>query len=90
MAYLPVLELLHTYFGIAGVEDAPTRRGKVSSKFSALDPTLSDTLPYLFGLLGIQKDPDPLAEMDAQVRKRRTLSTDASVSDRRAEESQAR
>jgi predicted ATPase len=72
-AYLPALELLHTYFGIAGVEDAPTRRGKVSSKFSALDPTLSDTLPYLFGLLGIQKDPDPLAEMDAQVRKRRTL-----------------
>ncbi len=72
-AYLPVLELLHTYFGIAGMEDAPTRRGRVSSKLSALDPTLSDTSPYLFGLLGIQKDPDPLAEMDAQVRKRRTL-----------------
>ena len=71
--WLPVLELLHTYFGIAGVDDPPTRRGKVSSKLSALDPTLSDTLPYLFGLLGIQEDPDPLAEMDAQVRKRRTL-----------------
>jgi predicted ATPase len=27
----------------------------------------------LFGLLGIQEDPDPLAQMDAQVRKRRTL-----------------
>src|SRR6266478_200228 len=37
-AYLPVLELLFTYFGIAGVEDAPPRRGKVSSKLSALDP----------------------------------------------------
>jgi class 3 adenylate cyclase/tetratricopeptide (TPR) repeat protein len=72
-AYLPVLELLHTYFGTASVENAATRRGKVSSKHSALDPTLIDTLPYLFRLLGIQNDPDPLAEMDAQVRKRRTL-----------------
>jgi class 3 adenylate cyclase len=73
-AWLPVLELLHTYFGVAGVDDPLTRRGKVSSKVSALDPTLSDTLQYLFGLLGIQEDPDSLAQMDAQVRKRRTLS----------------
>src|SRR5262249_31839284 len=72
-AWLPVLELLHIYFGIAGVDDPPTRRGKVSSKISTVDPALSDTLPYLFGLLGIQEDPDPLAQMDAQVRKRRTL-----------------
>src|SRR5271155_1427678 len=72
-AWLPVLELLHIYFGIAGVDDPPKRRGKVSSKLAALDPALSDTLPYLFRLLGIQEDPDPLGEMDAQVRKRRTL-----------------
>jgi predicted ATPase len=45
----------------------------MSSKLVTLDPALSDTLPYLFGLLGIQENPDPLAEMDAQVRKRRTL-----------------
>ena len=57
-AWLPVLELLHIHFGIAGVDDVPTRRGKVSSKLAALDPALSDTLPYLFGLLGVQEDPD--------------------------------
>ena len=72
-AWLPVLELLHTYFGIASADDPQKRRGKVSSKLAALDLALSDTLPYLFGLLGIQEDPDPLAQMDAQVRKRRTL-----------------
>jgi predicted ATPase len=72
-AWLPVLELLHIYFGIAGVDDVPTRRGKVSSKLVALDPALSDTVPYLSGLLGIPEDPDPLAQMDAQVRRRRTL-----------------
>jgi class 3 adenylate cyclase/ribosomal protein L40E len=72
-AWLPVLELLHTYFGIEGVDDPPTRRRKLSARLATLDLTLSDTLPYLFGLLGIQESPDPLAQMDPQVRRRRTL-----------------
>jgi class 3 adenylate cyclase/tetratricopeptide (TPR) repeat protein len=72
-AWLPVFELLHIYFGIAGVDDVPTRRTKVSSKLAELDSVLSETLPYLFALLGIPEDPDPLAQMDAQVRRRRTL-----------------
>src|SRR5262249_54308813 len=32
-----------------------------------------DTLPYLFSLIGIVESEDPLAEMDGQVKKRRTL-----------------
>ena len=72
-AWLPVLELLHTYFGIEGVDEPPTRRGKLSSKLAMLDQRLSNTLPYLFGLLGIQESPDPLAHMDPQIRRRRTL-----------------
>ena len=35
--------------------------------------SLEDTLPYLFGLLGIVEGDDPLAQMDGQVNKRRTL-----------------
>ena len=38
-----------------------------------LDRALEDTLPYLFALLGIVEGDDPMAQMDAQVRKRRTL-----------------
>jgi class 3 adenylate cyclase/tetratricopeptide (TPR) repeat protein len=72
-AWLPVLNLLHTYFGIEGVDAPPLRREKLSTKLAALDPALSDTLPYLFGLLGIQETPDPLAQMNPQVRGRRTL-----------------
>ena len=34
---------------------------------------LEDTLPYLFALLGIVEGDDPLAQMDAQIKKRRTL-----------------
>ncbi len=38
-----------------------------------LDRTLEDALPYLFALLGIVSGEDPLAAMDLQVRKRKTL-----------------
>jgi class 3 adenylate cyclase/ribosomal protein L40E len=48
-------------------------REKVSGKVLALDRRLEDTLPYLFGLLGIQDSADPLAQMDPQVKRRRTL-----------------
>jgi class 3 adenylate cyclase len=48
-------------------------REKVASKVLALDRHLEDTLPYLFGLLGIQDSSDPLAQMDPQVKRRRTL-----------------
>jgi predicted ATPase len=34
---------------------------------------LEDTLPYLFSLLGIIEGNDPLAQMDGQLKKRRTL-----------------
>ena len=72
-AWLPVLELLRDYFGILDGDDAASRRDKVGAVTTALDPALSDTLPYLFGLLGIVEGPDPLAQMDPQVKRARTL-----------------
>ncbi|MBV8358351.1 MAG: AAA family ATPase, partial [Deltaproteobacteria bacterium] len=48
-------------------------RQKVTSKVMALDRRLEDTLPYLFGLLGIQDSSDPLVQMDPQIKRRRTL-----------------
>ena len=72
-AYLPVLDLLHGYFKIAGEDDQRTRREKLTGRVLALDRSLEDTLPYLFSLLGIVEGDDPLAQMDGQIRKRRTL-----------------
>jgi len=69
-AWLPVLELLHDYFGIQEADDAPTRREKLRA---ALDPALSDTQPYLFTLLAIAESPDPIAQMDPQLKRKRTL-----------------
>src|SRR5271170_6564675 len=73
-AYLPVIELLHGYFGIdRDNDDSRQRREKVNGKVLTLDRTLEDVLPYLHSLLGLSDENSPLAQMDAQIRKRRTL-----------------
>jgi len=72
-AYLPLIDLLHGYFGIDAGDDSRKRREKVAGKIAILDRALEDALPFLFGLLGIVEGDDPLAQVDGQVRKRRTL-----------------
>ncbi len=72
-AYFPVIDLLHNYFKIIGDDDERSRRAKVIGSVLALDRALEDALPYLFALLGIVEGDDPLAQMDGQVKKRRTL-----------------
>jgi class 3 adenylate cyclase/tetratricopeptide (TPR) repeat protein len=72
-AYLPVLDLLQRYFKIVSGDDERTRREKVAGRLSMLDPSLEETRPYLFSLLGIIEGADPLAQMDGQLKQRRTL-----------------
>jgi class 3 adenylate cyclase/tetratricopeptide (TPR) repeat protein/ribosomal protein L40E len=72
-AYLPVIDLLRNYFKISAADDERTRREKIAGKVTVLDRKLEDTLPYLFSLLGIVEGNDPLAQMDGQIKKRRTL-----------------
>ncbi len=72
-AYQPVIDLLHGYFGIESADDGRKRREKVTGRVVALDRSLEDTLPYLFSLLALVEGDDPLAQMSAQVRKRRIL-----------------
>jgi hypothetical protein len=72
-AWLPVLESLHDYFGIEEADDSATRREKVRAALAGLDPALSDTESYLFALLAIAESSDPLAQMDPQIKRRRTM-----------------
>jgi class 3 adenylate cyclase/tetratricopeptide (TPR) repeat protein len=72
-AYLPLIDLLRNYFEIAVEDDERKRREKITGKVLALDRTLEDTLIYLFSLLGVSDATDPLAQMDLQIRQRRTL-----------------
>ncbi len=50
--YLPVIELLKSYFQIQPQDDERTRREKITGKVLTLDRSLEDTLPYLFALAG--------------------------------------
>jgi class 3 adenylate cyclase/tetratricopeptide (TPR) repeat protein len=72
-AWLPVLELLKSYFEIADEDDDSRRSEKVEAKVRGLDPALAETLPYIMSLLGIAGGGASLAMMDAGIRRRRTL-----------------
>jgi len=71
--YLPLIELLKSYFQIQPQDDERSRREKVIGKVLGLDRSLEDTLPYLFSLLGIDEPTSNLQQMDAQIRRRRTF-----------------
>jgi class 3 adenylate cyclase/tetratricopeptide (TPR) repeat protein len=71
--YLPVIELLKSYLRIEPHDDDRARRQKVIGKVLELDRSLEDTLPYLFALLGIDDQQSNLAQMDSQIRRRRTF-----------------
>jgi class 3 adenylate cyclase/tetratricopeptide (TPR) repeat protein len=71
-SYVPVIELLHDYFRIVADDHVRQRRQKVIGKLLELDRSLEDVLPYLFALLGLHNGDDPMARMDAQIRRRRT------------------
>src|SRR4030095_1725919 len=68
-----LIELLKSYFQIQPQDEERTRKEKVAGKVLILDRRLEDILPYLFSLLGIEDPGSSLPQMDAQIRRRRTL-----------------
>ena len=56
-AYLPVIELLHDYFGIASSDDHRTRREKIAGRESRFSTARSKTHCLIYSrLLGIAED----------------------------------
>jgi len=72
-AFLPLIDLLWSYFKITSDDDERTRREKINGKILTLDRSLEDGLPYLYGLLGLSDENSQIPEMEPQTRKRRTL-----------------
>jgi class 3 adenylate cyclase/tetratricopeptide (TPR) repeat protein len=72
-AYLPIVELLHTYFGTGRAESPLLRREKVAARIAEIDPVLQGDLSYLCALLEIEEEKEKLAFMDPQLRRTRTL-----------------
>jgi class 3 adenylate cyclase/tetratricopeptide (TPR) repeat protein len=72
-AWLPVIELLKSYFELADEDDDSRRCEKVEAKVRGLDPALAEALPYILSLLGIAGAGASLEMMDARIRRKRTL-----------------
>ena len=72
-AYLPLIDLLKNYFDVTAEDDVRKRREKIGGKVLMLDRALEDTLPHFFTLLEVAEGDDSLAQMGADVRRRRTL-----------------
>ncbi len=71
--FLPVLDLLRTYFRIEPRDGPATAREKVRVGVAALDPALDDTVAPLLALLDVLPEADPLRALDPPERRRRTL-----------------
>jgi predicted ATPase/class 3 adenylate cyclase len=71
--YLPLIELLNTYFQLTPQDDDRRRREQVTGKVLTLDRHLEDTLPYVSALVGVAEGAASLAQVDPQVRRRRTF-----------------
>ena len=73
-SYLPVSELLKTYFGIEDHDDQRRIREKVTGKILTLDDNLRATIPVFLGLLDV---PTEEAEQETEPRERRRRTLDA-------------
>ncbi|HEV7401012.1 MAG TPA: adenylate/guanylate cyclase domain-containing protein [Solirubrobacterales bacterium] len=68
--FMPVLQMLRSYFGIADGDSERIVREKIAGRALLLDPDFAEDLPLLFDFLGVP-DPDrPLAQLSAEARHR--------------------
>src|SRR4030095_1177170 len=72
-AYLPVIDLLKTYFQVADRDDARTIRAKVTGHVLTLDESLRDTIPALLALLDSLPPDSAFPSLDPAQRRQRTL-----------------
>jgi class 3 adenylate cyclase/tetratricopeptide (TPR) repeat protein len=68
--FMPVLQMLRSYFGIADGDPERIVREKIAGRALLLDPDFAEDLPLLFDFLGVP-DPDrPLPQLSAEARQR--------------------
>ncbi|MGH7822795.1 MAG: ATP-binding protein, partial [Candidatus Binatia bacterium] len=72
-AYLPILEIWRSYFGIAAEDDAAEARRKVAGTLLLLDERFRDALPLVFEFLGSSDSEDPPPRMEPEAKQRQLL-----------------
>ena len=68
--FMPVLQMLRAYFGIADADPERIVREKVAGRALLLDPEMADDLPLLFDFLGVPDPARPLPQLSAEARQR--------------------
>ena len=72
-SYLPVIDLLKSYFAIEDRDGPRAVREKLTGKLLTLDPVLQDTVPALLALLDAVPEDSPFLRLDPPQRRQRTL-----------------
>jgi class 3 adenylate cyclase/tetratricopeptide (TPR) repeat protein len=67
---LPVIEMLRGYFGIGEDDDGRTAREKIAGRLLLIDERFRETLPVLFGFLGVDDAEHPAPPMSPEARER--------------------
>jgi class 3 adenylate cyclase len=68
--FMPVLQMLRSYFGIADADAERIVREKIAGRALLLDPSFSDDLSVLFDFLGVPDPERPLPQLSAEARDR--------------------
>ena len=67
---LPVVEMLRGYFGIGDDDDGRVAREKIAGRLLLLDEAFRETLPVLFGFLGVEDADHAAPQMGPEARER--------------------
>jgi len=72
-SYLPVIDLLKSYFRIEDADETRGIREKVTGKLLTLDEVLKDAIPAVLALLEALPEDNPFKMLDPSQRRQRTL-----------------
>jgi len=71
--FLPVLQMLRSYFGIADRDSDQQAREKIAGRLLLLDEAFAEDLPLLFDFLAVPDPQRPAARVDPDARQRALL-----------------
>ncbi len=70
LPFLPMLELLRSYFGITDADSDEAARKKIASTLVLVDPTFQEVLPLVFDFLAVPDPEHPAPRIDPEARQR--------------------
>jgi adenylate cyclase len=70
LPFLPILELLRSYFGITDADGDEAARKKIAGTLVLADPAFQEVLPLVFDFLGVPDPQRPAPRIDPEARQR--------------------